>query len=348
MAGSIAPADIRISTARMRQILKYEPRDLTISVQPGMPLAELNAELATHGQMIPLEGPYGEKATIGGVAGANISGARRRLYGTARDLVIGMTFATLDGKLVETGGMVVKNVAGLDMGKVLIGSFGTLAAIASINFKLLPRAERSITLLLTFADAQSASGARDALVRGPLNPAAVDILNPVLSAQIGLRNFNLAIVFEGIEAVVARSLREAEGLGRGRVLATEEAERFWNSVYSVTPRFLEKFRDGAAVRVSTTLSDCIEALETLEGAGHAHAASGIVRGWFRHPDTASKWLASALRRGWKGVIEFSAESARQGLTLWPEPGSDFAIMKEVKRMFDPENLLNRGRLYDRI
>ena len=77
--------------------------------------------------------------TVGGVVAANISGSARRLYGTARDLVIGMTFATMDGKLVKTGGMVVKNVAGLDMGKLMIGSFGTLAAIASVNFKLVPK-----------------------------------------------------------------------------------------------------------------------------------------------------------------------------------------------------------------
>jgi glycolate oxidase FAD binding subunit len=134
MAGPVAPADIRISTIAMKRMLQYEPRDLTVSVESGMLFSELNATLARHGQMIPLEGPYGESATVGGVVAANISGARRRLYGTARDLVIGMKFATLDGKLVQSGGMVVKNVAGLDMGKLMIGSFGTLAAIASVNF----------------------------------------------------------------------------------------------------------------------------------------------------------------------------------------------------------------------
>src|SRR5207253_4650689 len=81
---------------------------------------------------------FAEQATVGGVVAANSSGPRRRLYGTARDMVIGMTFATLEGKLVQTGGMVVKNVAGLDMGKLMIGSFGTLAAIAVVNFKVHP------------------------------------------------------------------------------------------------------------------------------------------------------------------------------------------------------------------
>ena len=96
--------------------------------------------------MVPLDPPFAEAATVGGVVAANSSGPRRRLYGTARDLVIGMQFATLEGKLVQSGGMVVKNVAGLDMAKLMIGSFGTLAAIAVVNFKLLPMPEAGAQL----------------------------------------------------------------------------------------------------------------------------------------------------------------------------------------------------------
>jgi glycolate oxidase FAD binding subunit len=348
MAGPVAPADVRISTAGMRKILQYEPRDLTISVESGIPFAELNASLAANGQMIPLDGPWYAEATTGGVVAANISGARRRLYGTARDLVIGMQFATLDGKLVQSGGMVVKNVAGLDMGKLMIGSFGTLAAIASINFKLTPRPAVARTVLFAFEDLKTAMGARDAAIRGVLHPVAVDLLNPVLSAQVGAKSFTLALMFAGNQAVIERSIREAEAFGSLKTLSAEEEQRFWSALYGITPRHLDKFREGAVVRVSTTLAECGEALGSVEGPGHAHAASGVVRAWFTRPDSASRWLAASVKRGWKGVVEFSAESARQNLTLWPEPGGDFAIMREVKRMFDPENLLNRGRLYGQL
>jgi glycolate oxidase FAD binding subunit len=348
MAGAVEPADVCVSTARMKRVLQYEPRDLTISVEAGIPFAELNALLARNGQMIPLDGPYNAEATAGGVVAANINGARRRLYGTARDLVIGMKFATLDGKLVQSGGMVVKNVAGLDMGKLMIGSFGTLAAIASVNFKLTPRPAVSRTVLFTFEDLQMAIEARDAAIRGVLHPVAVDLLNPVLSAQLGLKNFVLAMMFAGNEAVIERSNREAAAFGPARALSIEDEQRFWSSLYAVTPRHLEKFREGVVVRVSTTLTECGEALASVEGPGHAHAASGVVRGWFSRPDSASRWLAAAVKRGWKGVVEFSAEAAKPDLTLWPEPGGDFAIMKEVKRMFDPGNLLNRGRLFGHI
>jgi glycolate oxidase FAD binding subunit len=349
MGGQVQPADIRISTASMKRVLRYEPRDLTISVESGMPFAELNALLARHGQMIPLDGPYCETASVGGMVAANVSAGRRRLYGTARDLVIGMKFATLEGKLVQSGGTVVKNVAGLDMGKLMIGSFGTLAAIASVNFKLTPRPAVSRTVLFSFDDLASALEARDAAIRGVLHPVAVDLLNPVLSAQIGLKNFTLALLFVGNEAVIERSIREAAEFGPARPLPVDEEQRFWNSLHAVTPRFLEKFRDGGAVvRLSTKLSECGAALDGIQGPGHAHAASGIVRGWFTRPDTAAKCVAEAVKKGWKAVVEFSSESARPHMTLWPHPGGDFAIMKDIKRMFDPGNLLNRGRLYGQL
>src|SRR5215208_4119851 len=139
MAGPVAPADAIVSTAAMNRILQYEPRDLTISVESGLRWADLTAALAANGQMIPLDPPFSDTATVGGVVAANTSGPRRRVYGSVRDVVIGMKFATVAGKLVQSGGMVVKNVAGLDMAKLMIGSFGTLAGIAVVNFKLAPR-----------------------------------------------------------------------------------------------------------------------------------------------------------------------------------------------------------------
>ena len=98
--------------------------------------------------------------------GANLSGPRRRLYGTARDMIIGMKFATVEGKLIDTGGMVVKNVAGLDMAKLMVGSFGTLAAMAIVNFKVFPMPPESRTFVMEFAAAGEAFAERDRILRG--------------------------------------------------------------------------------------------------------------------------------------------------------------------------------------
>src|SRR6185503_8908022 len=117
----------------------------------------------------------------------------RRGYGTARDLVIGMEFATLEGKLVRSGGMVVKNVAGLDMGKLMIGSFGTLAAIAVVNFKLLPAPEVERSFLLPFDSLASAIAGRNRILASPLQPAAIDLLNPMAGRTVGNPAWLLAI-----------------------------------------------------------------------------------------------------------------------------------------------------------
>ncbi|HVV44560.1 MAG TPA: FAD-binding oxidoreductase [Bryobacteraceae bacterium] len=357
MGGPIAAAETRISTSAMTRILKYEPRDLTISVEAGIRYTDLSRELARNGQMIPLAGPWSAEGTMGGIVAANISESRRRGYGSARDLVIGMEFATLEGKLVKSGGMVVKNVAGLDMGKLMIGSFGTLAAIATLNFKLLPIPTVSRTLLIEFGTLAAAIAGLAAIRNAGLNPIAADVANPVfvaaLSAQFGIRDFVLAVQFGGNQAVIDRCTRESAALCTSRAsvraLSQEDEQRFWTNVAAATPRHLEKFQNGAVVRIHTPLSECGDALSTVETSGHAMAASGVVRAWFSRPDTASRWLTQCVQRGWKGVIETVGPAVdRNTLTLWPEPGGDFAIMKKIRNLFDPEGLLNRGRLYGHL
>jgi FAD/FMN-containing dehydrogenase len=176
MGGPIAPSDVTISTRGLNQVLEYNPRDLTVSVGAGISYCELSGILAEHRQMIPLDPPFSERASMGGIVAANTSGSRRRLYGTARDMVIGMTFATLEGKLIRTGGMVVKNVAGLDMGKLMIGSFGTLAVLTSLNFRLHPMPAAQRTFVQEFEQMVDVMAARDKVLQSRLQPAAIDIL----------------------------------------------------------------------------------------------------------------------------------------------------------------------------
>ena len=194
--------------------------------------------------MIPLDPPFSESATVGGILAANTSGPRRRLYGTARDLVIGMKFATLEGKLVQSGGMVVKNVAGLDMGKLMIGSFGTLAAIAVVNFKAAADARRwSACSCCRSTRWTQAIAARDRILNGVLQPAAIDLLNPLAAGAARLQRTSLLAVQAGgnaavIERYAARSCR-AERRHAARRRRTET--RFWRHVEEFTPRYLEKF-----------------------------------------------------------------------------------------------------------
>jgi len=348
MAGPIAPADVAITTMSMRRVVEYEPHDLTISVEAGLAWQELEHLLAEHRQMVPLDPVFAEGATVGGVIAANSSGPRRRLYGTARDLVIGMRFATLEGKLVQAGGMVVKNVAGLDMAKLMIGSFGTLAAICTVNFKLQPMPEAERSFVVPFATAASALAARDGLLQSQLQPAAVDLLNPPAAKGIGLPQWGLMVRVGGNTAAVDRYEREFAMYADTRAFDNDNQHKLWRHVEGFTPHFLASHEDGVVVRASCTLKELEAVMTSFPGAAIARAGSAVCYGYFEQPRAAAEWVAGAVGHGWKAVIEFGSDSCRRTMDLWPAPGGDFELMKRVKNLFDPSNLLNRGRLYGRI
>ena len=303
LGGASAPADFTVSTCAMRKLLQYEPRDLTVSVEAGMPWAELERTLAEHRQMLPLD-PGWPNSTVGGVVAANLSGPRRRLYGTARDMIIGMTFATLEGKLVQSGGMVVKNVAGLDMAKLLVGSFGTLAAIAIVNFKVFPMPAESRTFEMRFSTAAEAFAERDRILRSVLQPAAIDIVN-------WPDGFRLLVGAGGSPAVLDRYARE---LPQARVIE----ESAWDEIRGFTPKFLEQHPNGAMVTRSMKLTEMCAAIASLKVPAIARAGNGVIYAHYAENPPPATW------------------------------NGDFETMEKVKNMFDPEQLLNRGRLYGRI
>jgi glycolate oxidase FAD binding subunit len=349
MAGPVEAADESIATVRLNRLLQYEPGDLTVSVQAGMKWSDFRATLAERRQMVALDPPFADQATVGGVVAANSSGSRRLLYGTARDVVIGMEFATVEGKLVRSGAMVVKNVAGLDMAKLLIGSFGTLAAIASVNFKVAPVPECERSFLLPFETGAEAFAARDRILASPLQPAALDLLNPAAAQTMGKSAWILALRAGGNAEAMARYERDLAIFRDGIAFDDDRQERLlWRHVHEFTPWFLEAHPNGAVVRASCTLKGLPQVVNSMEGPAVVRAGTGVCYGYFEQAGQAAEWLRGATERGWKAVIEFSPEAWKSGADLWPSPGADFGLMQRIKALFDPGNVLNRGRLYGRI
>jgi glycolate oxidase FAD binding subunit len=300
--------------------------------------------------MIALDPPFASEATVGGIVAANASGPLRRGFGTARDMVIGMRYATLAGKLATSGGMVVKNVAGLDVSKLMIGSFGTLAAIASVNFRLHPLPESTRTVLLSFSDLDAAIQRRDLLLRSAWTFAALDLLTPVASTRLGLRDWVLVLRVGGPAAVMARCEREFTG---SAVLRGDEETALWQSIREFTPEFLRRQRSGVVLRISTKLSGVRELLRLVSGTAISRAGNGVsyvyVSGW---TSVTPIWNA-ATENGWAAAVEFAPEENRRTGPLWliaqtEARQNSFAIMKRVKQMFDPGNLMNPLRLYGRI
>lgn len=350
MAGPILPADLTISTAGLSRVLQYEPNDLTVSVEAGMRFESLQRLLSRNGQMAALDPPFWRQASVGGVIASNSSGPMRRAFGAVRDLVIGMKFATLEGKVVTTGGMVVKNVAGLDMGKLMVGSFGTLAVITSVNLRLHPLPEQTTTFLFSFADLDAAVEKRDAILRGVLRPLAMDLLSPAASARLGNRGYVLALRAGGSRRVLERYARELEGSER---LSGADDTNFWASIREYAPDFLARQRGGIVLRISTPLSDLRTVLKLVSGAAIARAATGVTYSYLSSWQGVSSLRKAAADQGWGMVVEHAPDEIRGEKELWlvrkdAGPQNAFAMMKKVKQMFDPNNTLNRLRLYGRI
>ena len=140
---SSAPdGDILLTTTRLNRVLAHRHGDLTATVEAGAVLDDVNRVLARQGQWIPLDPPRSDRATIGGIVATNDSGPRRHRYGAPRDLIIGVEIARADGVRAKAGGIVVKNVAGYDVARLMAGSYGCLGVIVNATFKLYPRVRR--------------------------------------------------------------------------------------------------------------------------------------------------------------------------------------------------------------
>ena len=140
------PVDLEISSEKLDRVIEYEPADQVVIVECGVTLAGLQRELAKHGQRLALDPPQPDKATLGGIVAANSFGPLRTRFGSVRDLIIGVSVVRADGTRAKGGGKVVKTVAGFDLPKLMCGSWGTLAFIATVTFRVHPLPEEAVTL----------------------------------------------------------------------------------------------------------------------------------------------------------------------------------------------------------
>lgn len=337
MGGGGTGAQTVLSLASMTRVLEYEPNDLTISVEAGLKWKAFQELLAANGQMVPLDPPYYDDATVGGVLAANTSGPRRRLYGSVRDAVIGMKFATVSGEIIQSGGMVVKNVAGLDIGKLMIGSFGTLGVIGQVNFKLTPIPPASATFLERLPTLDAAMKRRNEILASVLQPTAIDLLR-----TSGASGWTLALQAGATERVVERYRRELSG---AELLEGDAETEFWRTVREFIPTFLAAQPTGAIARASVALQEVGAVLSSLPAAAPivARAGNGVIYAAFHEAQAGAAWVQASPHHA---IIEAAAPQA--GVERWPRPGNALAVMEQIKRMFDPANLLNRGRLYGRL
>jgi glycolate oxidase FAD binding subunit len=358
--------DVLLETNKLARLLEHEAPDLTCHVEAGITLAALQAQLATKGQWLALDPPDAAQATIGGLLASNASGPKRLRHGSARDLVIGLSVVQANGEVTRSGGRVVKNVAGYDLNKLYVGSFGTLGVIVEANFKLqpLPQAER--TLLLTYPNASDAMQTVIALLSSLLTPSAIELIDPGAASDMSdffgihlpTNGYTLAIDFEGSPTTLDRQIDETRLLARqhgalqGDDLAGEAQQSFWEAVREHTEGTLTC----KVVILVTHMARYLEHVASvcrryeLEAAIVAHAGNGILYIELRPSDAAPRLIeAIAELRSYaqaaKGslVVERCPVELKRLIDIWGKPGPAFYLMQRLKQQFDAKGTFVRGR-----
>ena len=333
--------DLLVSMRGLNRVLAHDHADLTASVEAGATIDEVNAALGRHRQWLPLD-PAGEGATIGGAIATNDSGPLRHRYGTPRDLLIGVRLATADGRLVKSGGNVVKNVAGYDLGKLLSGSCGTLAAIVGATFKLLPVPAASQTLIARFETADETAAAVTRLSDSDLDPMAVEIQSPPYTLLVRLATSPAATT---AQADQARAL-----VGTGEVVSDEAEGALWRR-YQGRP----SASAGTMVRLSwlpAALPQVLAAIEELNGpAGTvAFAARAAIGAGLLRLEGSSDWQASVVDRlRARGdllrhvTIQDAPPEVKAMVDAWGSLGPAGVLGTAIKRALDPAGILNASR-----
>ncbi len=170
--------DLALDVTRLDKVIAYDPGDLTLSVEAGVPLAKLAQVLAEHRQFLPLPVPFVNRTTIGGTIASGVDSPLRQFYGTARDFLLGMEYVTGEGVSTKSGGRVVKNVTGYDIHKLMIGALGTLGVITRVNFKTFPMPLATRGFVARFASAENAWDMRHRIAQSALTPLTMEILSP--------------------------------------------------------------------------------------------------------------------------------------------------------------------------
>ncbi len=360
----VDPASMPLAMHALARVVDYPARDMTVTVEAGIRIDELAELLRGERQQLPIDAPQSHRATLGGVVACNVSGSRRYGYGTLRDYVIGVTAIDGTGRTFHAGGRVVKNVAGYDLCKLVIGSLGTLAVITQLTLKLKPIPEASALMWATYDSFAEIDDVLHRLLTSAARPVILDVLNPEGAAQVAAdcrRDLPcdrpaLVVGVEGSPRDVAWQLdaltRELAPLGPDELFSLSEEEAA--PIRAAMTEFQIGSDEPLSFQANLRPSAAMAFLQRATQAGCAvqsHAGNGIVRGHF--PESAASLdkagaLVASLREAAEasqgGLIVTRCDPVwKSRLSLWGAPSSAEPLMPKLRAALDPHGVLSRGR-----
>lgn len=344
-----------LSTAGLVGVTLCEPAEMVIAARAGTPLRDIETTLAANRQMLPFEpmdhrpllGGEGEP-TIGAVAAANISGPRRISAGAARDSLIGVRFVNGKGEVIKSGGRVMKNVTGLDLVKLQAGAWGTLGLLTEVVFKVLPKPETSLTLVLQGLDDARGVAALSAGLTSPFEVTGAahlpaGRLGDKPSTVLRLEGFEQSLKYRA--GALAAALKE---FGEANVLQGEGADKLWRLIGNA--EFLAEPKGNVVWRLSVKPSDGPRIVAALAGKAHVTAhfydwGGGLV--WIE-TDPAGDAGAAAIRAAVKAtgghatLVRAPAPMRAVVASFQPEPEAQRRLAEGIRRSVDPAGLFNPG------
>jgi glycolate oxidase FAD binding subunit len=367
--------DMALSLEHFSQILEFEPQDLVVKVQAGCPLATLHERLAQDGLCLPVDPPWQDAATLGGIVSSHDSGPLRFSNGTIRDYLIGISLIQPDGAWTKFGSRVVKNVTGYDMCKLYTGAFGTLGVLLDFYFKLKPLPPSQKTVVVKFKGLTETAQALSRLLSSPLLPAAVELLNPAalefvnhsLSLTQGEPGYAVVLRFGDVENSVQWQVEQLEklwdGLTAHGVIVGDAGEQalVWQMLredraWLEQPALNVKLKLNCLPNQVATMAGRLETVRKELNAElrlKAHAGSGVIRAYLAFEESASAtsqfvWQLQNLRAELKSsrgtvIVESAPASLKSGIDVWGYDFKDRALMQQIRQQYDPRAILNPGR-----
>jgi len=374
--------DLALDMTGLCQIAHYDPGDLTVSVDAGMPLSELSKALAEKNQFLPLAVPCSATSTIGGAIASGIDSTLRQQYGTARDFLIGAEFVDGTGNRCKSGGRVVKNVTGYDLHKLLIGSIGTLGVITRLNFRTFPLPELREAYIVTFPAMEAALNFHDSLLRSGLPFSNLELFDPQFSALLagylnqagggipgspGKSAWHVFASFEGIAGVMERTQRElrercvqAQGTHKEKLNAGNSQQ--WSDALRESFDWLRSAAASVALLrivlpqwAPRDVAELHQALtqSTLRSAFALRACNVAYLALLSEGEDARTSMAiehcvsevctSVEAKKGSATVLHSPTWLKDRLNVWGPKRADFPLMQRVKQAFDPHNIFAPGR-----
>ena len=350
--GNTKNIDLVLSTQKCNQIIDHAVADLTVTVEAGITLKELQAQLQKTNQFLPIDPAFPAEATIGGILATADTGSWRQRYGGIRDLVLGISFVRGDGAIAKAGGRVVKNVAGYDLMKLFIGSYGTLGIITQVTFRTYPIQAADQTIVLT-GSATSIAEAIKLLKNSGLTPTAADLVTPSVADALSLpKEYSLLVRFQTIPESIGAQTQQLKSLVKDldiQFVTYDQApeQELWQK--------LNKLRephspDTIICKIGILASEAIAFLEKLttkndSSQGIIHIGSGL--GTIKLPTSDSQTINDlrafcTANSGFLAVLTAPLEF-KQNIDIWGYQGNALEMMQTIKSKFDPQGIFNSDR-----